>query len=257
MGLGTQVKGHNERRLGVKWERPVEKLREVILALRAFWDCWQNGTKLNFRGEFFKLTLMTPFFNPGPHDYPHVPIYIAGVNPLMCQLAGELGEGFHVHPLHTARYLRKFILPNIELGLAKNGRRRADIELSTSLFVIPTDDAEQARRYEFEARQQIAFYASTPSYKTVLDLHGWGETAERLSALAAHGQWVDMPALITDTMLAEFTLRGAWAELPAKVQEKYEGSLDRVSYYFPYIPGQFDEGWRATIAGFKMSPISN
>jgi probable F420-dependent oxidoreductase len=251
-----QVKGHNERRLGVKWERPVEKLREIILAMRAFWDCWQNGTRLNFRGEFFKLTLMTPFFNPGPHDYPHVPIYIAGVNPLMCQLAGELCEGFHVHPLHTARYLREIILPNIELGLTQRGRHRASLELSTSLFVIPTDGVEQAQHYEFEARQQIAFYASTPSYRAVFDLHDWGETAERLSTLASRGQWADMPPLITDDILAEFTLRGTWAELPAKVQEKYEGLLDRVSYYFPYIPGQLDEGWQATIAGFKMTSIS-
>jgi alkanesulfonate monooxygenase SsuD/methylene tetrahydromethanopterin reductase-like flavin-dependent oxidoreductase (luciferase family) len=139
---------------------------------------------------------MTPFFNPGPHDWPDIPIYIAGVNPLMCQLAGELCEGFHVHPLHTVRYLQEAILPNIELGLNQSGRQRAGIELSTSLFVIPTDDSEQEQRYEFSARQQIAFFASTPSYKPVFDLHGWGEIADKLSALAAGGQWIDMPALI-------------------------------------------------------------
>jgi probable F420-dependent oxidoreductase len=251
IGLGTQVKAHNERRLGVKWEQPVAKLREVILAMRAFWDCWQNGTKLNFRGEFFKLTLMTPFFNPGPHDWPDIPIYIAGVNPLMCQLAGELCQGFHVHPLHTVRYLQEAILPNIELGLAQSGRQRANIELSTSLFVIPSDDLEQRQRYEFNARQQIAFYASTPSYKPVFDLHGWSEIAEKLSALAARGQWADMPALISDDILAEFALRGAWTELPGLVKAKYAGLLDRVSYYFPFVPGQNDEGWQASLAGFN------
>lgn len=251
MGLGTQVKGHNERRLGVKWEPPVKKLREVILAMRAFWDCWQNGTKLNFRGEFFKLTLMTPFFNPGPHDYPHIPIYIAGVNELMCQLAGELCEGFHVHPLHTTLYLRELVLPNIELGLKKSDRQRTEIELSSSIFVIPTDDESQLARYELAARQQIAFYASTPAYKTVLDIHGWGERAEQLSALAARGRWDEMPGLITDDMLAEFAVRASWAELPGQIQAKYAGLLDRVSYYFPYMPGQNEEGWQATIAGFK------
>ncbi len=229
----------------------MERLREVILAMRAFWDCWQNGTKLNFQGEFFKLTLMTPFFDPGPHDYPHIPIYIAGVNARMCQLAGELGEGFHVHPLHTARYVREVTLPNIELGLARSGRTRTDIELASAIFVIPIDDAEQARRYEAEVRQQIAFYASTPAYRTVFEVHDWGETAEKLSALATHGHWAEMPRLISDEVLAEFALRGTWAELPALVKAKYDGLLDRVSYYFPFVPGENDEGWRATMAGFK------
>jgi len=255
MGLGTQVKAHNERRLGVKWERPVQRLRETVLAMRAFWDCWQNGTKLNYRGEFFNFTLMTPFFNPGPHDYPNVPIHIAGVNKLMCQLGGELCEGFQVHPLHTTRYLREIVLPNIEIGLKKGGRRRSDIELSSGVFVIPTDDADRARKIEAEARQQVAFYASTPSYKTVLEVHGWGDVAHKLSRLAARGNWAELPALITDDILAEFAVRGAWAELPAKLQTKYNGLLDRLSYYFPFVPGQHDEGWRATVAGFKGRPI--
>lgn len=251
LGLGPQVKGHNERRFGVKWEKPVEKMREVILAVRAFWDCWQNGTKLNFRGEFFKLTLMTPFFNPGPHDYPHIPIYIAGVNRRMCQLAGELCDGFHVHPLHTVRYLREFALPHIRSGLEQGQRRREEISLSTSAFVIPTDDPEVAAQKEFEVRQQISFYASTPPYRVVMDLHGWGEVAEQLSFLAARGRWDEMPGLVSEEMLAEFAVRGTWAELPARIRAKYDGLLDRLSYYFPYVPGQYDDGWRATVAGFK------
>jgi probable F420-dependent oxidoreductase len=194
---------------------------------------------------------MTPFFNPGPHDYPRVPIYIAGVNARMCQLAGELCEGFHVHPLHTARYLREVTLPNIELGLVSSGRTRADIELASAIFIIPTDETNEARRYEAEARQQIAFYASTPTYKTVFEVHGWGQTAEQLSALAARGHWAEMPTLISDEILAEFALTGTWAELPVLVKAKYDGLLDRVSYYFPFVPGQNDEGWRATLEGFK------
>jgi probable F420-dependent oxidoreductase len=253
LGLGTQVKAHNERRLGVRWERPVDKLREVILAMRAFWDCWQNGTKLNFRGEFFKLTLMAPFFNPGPHDYPNVPIYIAGVNKMMCQLAGELCQGFLVHPFHTARYLREQIWPNVQLGLQKSGRQRADIQLSSTVFVIPTDDDRQTARYEADTRQQLAFYASTPSYKKVMDLHGWGEVAEQLGALSVRRRWEEMPKLITAEMLGTFAVRGTWAELPVKLQLKYEGLLDRVSYYLPFVPGQNDTGWQATIAGFKRN----
>lgn len=251
LGLGTQVKGHNERRFGVKWEKPVEKMREVILAVRAFWDCWQNGTRLDFRGEFFKLNLMTPFFSPEPHAFPRIPIFIAGVNRRMCQLAGELCEGFHAHPLHTERYLRERVLPNIEAGLAKAGRPRGSIEISSSVFVIPTDDPEQAQKYEREIREQIAFYASTPPYRPVLDLEGWGEVADKLSALAARGRWNEMPSWITDEMLERFAVRGTWSDLPEKVLSKYDGLLDRASYYFPIVPGKNEDDWRTTVAGFK------
>lgn len=252
VGLGTQVKGHNERRLGVKWERPVAKLREVILAMRAFWDCWQNGTKLNFKGEFFNLNLMSPFFNPGPHDYPDIPVYIAGINKYMCRLAGELCQGFHVHPLHTARYIEAFALPHIQKGLEKSGRQRTDIELASSIFVIPTDDPDAAR-YEAEVRQQISFYASTPPYRIILELHGWEETGKQLSSLASQGNWAEMPNLITDEMLDAFAVRGAWADLPAKIKAKYAGGLlDRVSYYFPFAPGENEARWRATLAGFQQ-----
>ena len=250
LGLGTQVRGHNERRFGIKWEKPVEKIREVILAIRAVWDCWQNGTRLNFQGEFFKLTLMTPFFSPEAHEYSRIPIFVAGVNPRMCQLAGELCEGFHAHPLHSARYLRERVLPNIEMGLAQSGRERKSIELSSSIFVVPTDDP-QAARYEAEIREQISFYASTPPYRPVFDLEGWGEVADRLKGLAARGQWNEMPNLIDEEMLGRFAVRGSWAELPDKVLNKYDGLLDRVSYYFPLVPGENESKWRATVAGFK------
>ncbi len=252
MGLGPQVKGHNERRFGVKWERPAAKMREIILAMRAFWDCWQNGTKLNFRGEFYKLTLMSPFFNPGPHNYPHIPIYIAGVNKLMCQLAGELCDGLHIHPMHTKRYLEDFALPHVEAGMQKSDRKREDIQLASTVFVVPTDDAEKAKEYEFGARQQLSFYASTPPYKVVMDIEGWGDTAEQLSFLATRGRWDEMPALITDEMMDTFVIYGTWAEIPAKIKTKYAGALlDRVSYYFPFTPGENNPGWQATIAGFK------
>jgi probable F420-dependent oxidoreductase len=249
--LGTQVKGHNERRFGVKWEKPVDKMREVILAVRAFWDCWQNQTRLNFQGEFFKLTLMTPFFSPAPHEYHRIPIFIAGVNRRMCQLGGELCEGFHVHPLHTARYLKEVVLPNIDQGLTITKRERQAIELSSSIFVIPTDDPKEAAKYEAEVRQQISFYASTPPYRPVFELEGWGDVADQLKTLVARGRWSDMPLLITDEMLDQFVLRGRWAELPEKVLRKYDGLLDRVSYYFPIVPGENEKGWRSTVAGFK------
>ena len=251
LGLGTQVKGHNERRFGVKWEKPVDKMREVIFAVRAIWDCWQNRTRLNFQGEFFKLNLMTPFFSPEPHEYHRIPIFVAGVNRRMCQLAGELCEGFHAHPLHTARYLRERVIPNIETGLSKSSRARMSIELSSSIFVIPTDDPQQAVKFEREIREQIAFYASTPPYRPVFDLEGWGSVADELKAMAAGGRWNEMPSLINDEMLDRFALRGSWADLPEKVLQKYDSLLDRVSYYFPIVLGENEDGWSATVKGFK------
>lgn len=251
LGLGTQVRGHNERRLGVRWDNPVEKMRDVIFALRAIWDCWQNRTVLNFQGEYFKLTLMTPFFSPAPHDFHRIPIFVAGVNPRMCQLGGELCEGFHVHPLHSARYIREVVLPNIDRGLSRAGRRRADIELSSSIFVIPTDNTEATARRESEVRREIAFYASTPAYRPVFDLEGWGAIADQLRILAARGAWGEMPALINDEILDRLALRGSWSELPGKALQKYSGLLDRLNYYFPIVPEENEEGWRATLAGFK------
>lgn len=247
LGLGTQVKAHVERRFGMPWDRPAARLREYILAIRALWQCWQSGEKLNFRGEFFKLTLMSPFFNPGPIAHPHIPIYIAGVNERLCQLAGELCEGFHVHPFHTPKYLAEFVLPNVEIGLKQAGRARGDIQLASAVFVIGGDTEEARAQRRESVRQQIAFYASTPSYHTVFAMHGWRATAEALSSLAARGCWEEMPALVSDAMLAEFAEEGAWAELPGKLMRRYAGLLDRIAYYF----GPPDEAARATVHAFK------
>ncbi len=251
LGLGTQVKAHNERRFGVKWESPVAKLREVILAMRALWDTWQNGTRLNFRGRFFKLTLMSPFFNPGPIAHPNIPIYIAGVNRGLCRLAGELCDGFHVHPFHSARYLREVTLPAIEEGLRASGRQRSDLKLVSSIFTIAGDTEAERVAASRPVRQQIAFYASTPSYAPVMELHGWGDTREQLSRLAAKGRWEEMPSLISDEMLDVFAVSGTWEELPGRIMARYDGLLDRVMYYFPFVPGQMDDRWRLVVAAFK------
>jgi probable F420-dependent oxidoreductase len=191
LGLGTQVKAHIERRFGQPWPDSVTgKLREQIQVVRAFWDCWQNGTRLNYRGDYYKITLMSPFFNPGPLPSPigegpgvrSIPIYIAGVNTGLAKLAGELCEGFHAHPFHSVKYLREVILPAIEEGAQQERRKREDVSVSVTAFVATTPD-----EMEF-ARAQIAFYASTPSYRAVMELHGWEDVAEKLSAHAARGE---------------------------------------------------------------------
>jgi probable F420-dependent oxidoreductase len=247
LGLGTQVKGHNERRYSVKWEAPGPKLREMILALRAIWDCWQNGTRLNFRGDHYTFTLMTPFFAPAPIEHPHVPIYIAGVNPYMCRLAGELCDGFHVHPLHSVKHLREDVLPDIERGLARAGRSRRDIELATTAFVITGRNAGEVEAAKAPVRQQISFYASTRTYRRVLDAHGWGEVCERLNEKAGKGDWAGMAGEITDEMLEAFAVIGTHDEIAAKLRAKYTGLLDRVAYYMPYRPGEDDAVYRRAI----------
>ena len=184
LGLGTQVKAHIERRFGMLWPESVTgKLREQIQVMRTFWDCWQNGTKLNFRGEYYKITLMSPFFNAGAIEHPNIPIYIAGVNKGLAKLAGEICDVFHVHPFHSVRYLKEVMIPAIEEGAAKERRQRDDIAVSVTAFVATTPEERSF------ARAQIAFYASTPSYRSVMDFHGWSDAAEKLSAYAARGEW--------------------------------------------------------------------
>ena len=239
LGLGTQVKAHIERRFGMAWPDSVTgKLREQIRAIRAFWDCWQNGTKLNFRGEHYKLTLMSPFFNPGPIEHPNIPIYIAGVNRGLAHLAGELCEGFHAHPFHSLRYLNEVILPGIQEGARKAGRSRADVQVVAAAFIATTPEEANF------ARAQISFYASTPSYRAVMDLHGWGETAEKLSMHAAKAEWAEMPMLITDEMLEQFCLITQPEALSQDLKKRYSGVADRLMLYVPFTPGERDDWWR-------------
>ena len=251
LGLGTQVKAHIERRFGMPWpESPVGKLREQILVIRAFWDCWQNGTKLNFRGEYYKISLMSPFFNPGPlpllpspaggrEGGGVIPIYIAGVNTGLAKLAGELCEGFHAHPFHSPRYLREVILPAIHEGEKHATRNTQHVTVSTTAFVATSPEEEGF------ARMQISFYASTPSYRAVMDFHGWGEVAEKLSGFAAKGEWAEMPMLITDEMLEQFCLMTTPENLVADLKARYEGLADRLTLYTPFVPGEKDEWWRS------------
>ena len=245
LGLGTQVKAHIERRFGQTWPESVTgKLREQIQVIRAFWDCWQNGTKLNYRGEHYKITLMSPFFNPGAIEHPDIPIYIAGVNTGLARLAGELCEGFHAHPFHSIRYMKEVILPAIAEGAQKTNRRREDVAVTITAFV-----ATSPEEMNF-ARAQLSFYASTPSYRPVMDLHGWAPVAEKLSAHAAKGEWTEMPMLITDEMLNEFCLITEEHKLADKLKKRYDGIADRLTLYTPFVPEERDR-WERVAGDFK------
>jgi probable F420-dependent oxidoreductase len=248
LGLGTQVKAHIERRFGMPWPESVTgKLREQIAAIRAFWQTWQSGEPLNFRGDYYKLTLMSPFFNPGRIEHPQIPIYIAGVNTGLARLAGEAADGFVVHPFHSPRYLREVLLPVIQVGAESAQRSRNQVKISVTIFAVISKEEE-----EF-VRQQIAFYASTPSYRPVMALHGWEETAHELSALASRGRWADMPGLITEEMLATFAIVAEPDKLVEKILEAYQGLADRIGLYIPFIPGQRDAFWQEFLHGLKES----
>ncbi len=250
LGLGTQVKGHNERRFGITWEAPGPRLREMILCIRAIWDCWQNGTRPRFEGTHYRFTLMTPFFSPGPISHPTIPIWIAGVNTYMCELAGELCDGFHVHPFHSVRYLRESLLPEIGRGLAKSQRTRGDITLGTSAFVIAGDTDEEIARARDPVRMQIAFYASTRAYVRVLEAHGWADTCTRLNEKAAKGDWMGMASEITDEMLDVFAITCRWDDVATRIQARYAGILDRVALYVPFHPDVHRERWASIVRAF-------
>jgi probable F420-dependent oxidoreductase len=250
LGLGTQVKGHIERRYGLTWDAPGPRLRDYIKALRAIWDCWQHGTPLNYRGEFYSHTLMTPFFNPGPIAHPRIPVHIAGVQPFMCRLAGELCDGFQVHPFHSAKYLREVVLPNMEQGLTASDRKRADICLASSAFIVTGRDTAEMEAARRSVKSQIGFYASTPNYRVILECHGWGQVAKDLTRKSVQGDWEGMAALITDEMLDAFAIVGTPDEVPLKLRQRYTGLLDRLAVYETFRPEADLTARRALLAAF-------
>jgi probable F420-dependent oxidoreductase len=231
LGLGSQVKGHNERRFSVKFESPAPKMREVVLAMRAIWDCWQNRTRLDFRGRFFRFDLMTPFFDPGPIEHPRVPVYIAGVNAAMCRVAGEVADGLHVHPFNSPKYLRELVRPAVAEGMAKSGRK--DFTYATSSFVVVGDTEQELARQKQAVKQQIAFYASTRTYEPVLAAHGWQDLVPHLHRKSVEGDWKGMADLVTDEMLETYAVVGSYATIAARLKERYAGLLDRTAFYQP------------------------
>jgi probable F420-dependent oxidoreductase len=247
LGLGTQVKAHITRRFSMPWDRPAARLQEYILALREIWESFQNEGPLEFEGEFYRHTLMTPFFNPGPIEYPEIPIYIAGVNTRLARLAGEICDGFHVHPFHSPEYVRRTVIPAIEEGARQADRDPGQVTLATSAFVITGENEERATEQRESVRAQISFYASTPTYLTVLEAHGWQGVGEELGKLARDKRWNEMPRLVTDEMLGAFAVEAAPDEIGPALKDRYDGLIDRVALYLPFVPGQRDEFWRTVV----------
>ncbi len=233
LGLGSQIKPHITKRFSMEWSHPAARMREMLLAIRAIWDCWEHGTKLDFRGDFYTHTLMTPFFNPGPNPHGRPRIILAAVGERMTEVAGEAGDGMIVHGFTTYRYLREVTIPALERGAAKAGKTRSDLTVAYPGFVV-TGHGEQLEQAKTATKRQIAFYGSTPAYRGVLELHGWGELGDQLNVMSKRGEWEAMGELITDEMLDAFAVVGPMDEVPAKVGERFGDLVDRFSFYAPY-----------------------
>ena len=230
LGLGTQIRAHITRRFSTEWGNPGPRLRDYILAMRAIWDTWQNATPLRYKGDFYEFTLMTPFFNPGPIPKPEIPVYIAGVGPWLSRMAGEVCDGFFVHPFHTARYLDSVVLPNIQEGAIDAGRQLADVELATSVFVMTGHSQSEIEEAMEPVRQQISFYASTPSYNHVLEANRW-DFGEQLNAMSKRGEWADMPAIVPDEAVLEVGVAAPIDELAGAIKERYADRVQRIGFY--------------------------
>ena len=249
LGLGSQIKPHIEKRYSMPWSHPAPRMREYILAMRNIWSCWNEGTALNFRGEFYRHTLMSPFFNPGPNPHGAPKVYLAAVGELMTEVAGEVADGLLVRPFSTERYIREVTLPALERGLAKSGRESKDFPISFSGLVATGDTDEQFADATKRVRGQIAFYGSTPAYRGVLELHGWGDLQSELNTLSKTGEWEKMGELIDDDVLHTFSVVAAPNEVGAEVRRRLNDVISRFSIYAPYALG--DDARRAIVSGLR------
>lgn len=235
LGMGTQVKGHNERRYSTPWPSPPgPRLREYILCLKAIFKTFQTGARPDFQGKHYQFTLISPFFNPGPNEPPadRVPIYISAVNRYNCRLVGELCDGIRMHGFNTAKYTREVILPAIKEGAEKAGRNMSEIDIVAGTFVITGKNWDEVEKAKAPVRQQLSFYASTRAYFPVLEVHGWQDVGQRLFRLSMEGKWTEMASAITDEMLDEFAIVAPYDELVPRLKERFAGLATTLDFGF-------------------------
>ena len=253
MGLGSQIKPHIEKRFSMEWSKPAARMREMVLAIRAIWDTWENGTKLDFRGEFYKHTLMTPFFTPERAEiagFGTPKIYLAGVGELMTEVCGEVCDGFICHGFTTEKYLREVTIPALARGRAKAGKTMEGFDIVGPSFVVSGTNEDEMKQAAAGTRQQIAFYGSTPAYRGVLDIHGWGGLQDELNTLSKQGKWVEMGNLITDDILNTFAVVGEPGTIAPELHRRYGDVISRISFYAPYKANP--ETWKPVIEAIKQ-----
>ena len=249
LGLGTQVRAHIERRFSMAFDHPAARVTDYIHCLRAIWDTFQTSVRPNYEGRFYRFKLINQFFNPGPIEHPDIKVYLAGVNPRMSRAAGEAADGFNVHPMHSPGYLKEVVIPAIDEGARTRGKKADDIELVADTFVVRGQTEKERLESEIAVRRQIAFYASTPSYRTFLDYHGQIAVGKQLSALMREGRIAEMPDLISDALLSEVAVSEADGDVAELVAQRYQGGLvQRVTLYESVEQGTH---WREFIQKLK------
>ncbi len=253
LGLGSQVRAHIERRFSQPWSQPAARMREYVQALRAIWSCWNEGTRLEFRGAFYTHTLMPPLLAPAPCPFGAPPVWLAGVGPRMTEVAGEVADGFLVHPFHTPAFLASVTRPALERGLARAGRTRSDLSVSAQVLVASGRDAEEIERARLAVRAQIAFYASTPAYRGVLDSCGCGELHAEFHALSRRGDWRAMAGLVDDALLEAVAVCAPPEALAERITARCAGFADRVSLVAPW---QSDAGaWADVVRALRAAAV--
>ena len=243
LGLGSQIKPHITKRFSMEWSKPAARMREMVEAIHAIWNTWLTGERLSFDGDFYTHTLMTPFFTPEPSDIAEwgVPkIFLAGVGPLMTEVAGEVCDGFICHGFTTEQYLREVTIPALERGRAKAGKTMDGFEIVGPSFVVSGTNETELDTAKQGTRQQIAFYGSTPAYQPVLDIHGWGDLQPELNRLSKEGKWVEMGEAIDDEILNTFAVVGEPSAVAPELSKRYGDVIDRLSFYAPY---ESDGAW--------------
>ena len=251
LGLGSQIKPHITRRYSMPWSKPAARMREFILAIRAIWDTWGSGAALEFEGEFYTHTLMAPFFNPGPNPHGNPKVMLAAVGPLMTETAGEVADGVLVHGFSTERYLREATLPALERGFEKAGRTREGFEITAPAFIVARDTEEEIAEGVAFIKNQIGFYGSTPAYKPVLDLHGWGDLGEELKAMTKRGEWDKLSSIIPDEVVETFAVIGTPEEAVAEVKRRYGDVCTRIQLSLP--PERDVDRWNGLLATLRES----
>jgi probable F420-dependent oxidoreductase len=254
LGLGTQVKGHVERRFSAAWDAPGPRLREYVLALRAIWDCWDRGTPPDFRGKYYSFTLMTPEFSPGPTRHGPIPIQTAAVNPYNIQLAGELCDGLRIHPFSTPEYIRDVIWPNLETGASRSGRSLENFEIIGGGFIATGADAATVAAEREDARRRVAFYAATRAYRPVLEHHGWSSLSGQLARLVARGRWDELTGLITDDILDTFCIAGTYDVIAQHVARRLGSLVDWIVIPFPRDAESAPQALTQAIAELRSIP---
>lgn len=232
LGLGSQIRPHITKRFSMPWSHPARRMREFISAMRAIWDCWHQGSKLSFEGDFYTHTLMTPMFTPTDVEYGPPKVFLAAVGPKMTEVAGEVADGVIIHAFSTEKYMREVTLPAIERGLKKGGKSRKDFQVSYPGFIVSGSTEEEFNAARQSVRKQIAFYGSTPAYAPVLGIHGWGDLQPELNKLSKQGKWDEMGTLITDDILDKFAVVAEFDQVADQLKARYGDLVDRTTFTF-------------------------